>query len=52
MEVADEFDDPNVIYRCRRFKREVIKVPNYYKIHFRLTGEKQALLETAVDVNI
>ena len=35
-----------------RFKREVIKKPNYYKNYFRLTEEERALLETALDVTI
>ena len=52
IEVADECDDQNTIHRGCRFKREVIKKPNYYKNHFRLTEEKRALLETALDVNI
>ena len=52
MVVADEFDDPNVIHLWNRFKREVIKKPNYYKNHFSLTKEKQELLETALDVTI
>ena len=52
MEVADECDDPNAIHRWNRFKREVIKKPNYYKNHFSLTKEKRELLETALDVNI
>ena len=52
MEVADECDDPNAIHRWNKFKREVIKKPNYYKNHFSLTKEKRELLETALDVNI
>ena len=52
MEVADECDDPNAIHRWNRFKREVIKKPNYYKNHFRLTEGKRELLETALDVTI
>ena len=52
MEVADECDDPNAIHRWYRFKREVIKKPNYYKNHFRLTEEKRELLETALDVTV
>ena len=40
MEVADEYDDPNAIHRWNRFKREVIKKPNYYKNLSRLTEEK------------
>ena len=52
MEVADECDDPNAIHRWCRFKREVIKKPNYYKNHFSLTEEKWALFETTLEVNI
>ena len=52
MEVADECDDPNAIYQWNRFKREVIKKPNYYKNHFSLTKEEQELFETALDVTI
>ena len=52
MEVADKCDDPNAIHRWNRFKRKVIKKPNYYKIHFSLTEGKQAPLETALDVII
>ena len=52
MEVIDKCDDRNAIHRWNRFKREVIKKPNYYKNHFSLTEEKQALLETALDVTI
>ena len=51
MEVADESDDPDAIYQWCRFKHEVIKNPNYYKNHFRLTEEKRAFLENALDVN-
>ena len=40
MEVAGKCDDPNAIYQWNRFKREVIKNPNYYKNHFSLTEEK------------
>ena len=40
MEVADECNDPNAIHRWNRFKREVIKKPNYYKNLSRLTEEK------------
>ena len=47
MEALDECDDPNAIHCWNRFKHEVIKKPNYYKNHFRLTEEKQELLETA-----
>ena len=52
MKVAEKCDDPNAIHRWNRFKREVIKKPNYYKNNFNLTKEKQALLETALDVTI
>ena len=51
-EVDDECDDPNAIHQWNRFKHEVIKKPNYYKNHFRLTGQKRELLETALDVTI
>ena len=40
MEVVDKYVDPNAIHRWNRFKREVIKNPNYYKNHFSLTKEK------------
>ena len=50
MEAVDKCDDPNAIHRWNSFKCEVIKKPNYYKNHFRLTEEKRALLETASDV--
>ena len=52
MEVADKWNDPNAIHRLNRFKREVIKKPNYYKNHFSLTEEKRELLETALDVTL
>ena len=52
MEVLDECDDPNAIHWWNRFKRDVIKKPNYCKNHFRLTEEKRELLETALDVTI
>ena len=52
MEVTDECDGPNAIHRWCRFKREVIKKPNYYKNHFSLTEEKRALLETALDLSV
>ena len=52
MRVDDECDDPNATHRWNKFKREVIKKPNYYKNRFRLTEEKQELLETALDVTI
>ena len=52
MEMADKCEDPNVSHRWCRFKPEVIKKLKYYKNHFRLTEKKQALLETALDVNI
>ena len=50
--VADECDDPNAIHRARRFKRELIKKPGYYKNHFSLTEGKRAFFETALDVTI
>ena len=52
MEVVNEYGDTNTIERWCRFKREVIKKPNYYKIHFSQTEEKRALLKTAQDVTI
>ena len=52
MVVAGECGDPNAIHRWNRFKREVIKKPNYYKNHFSLTKEKWEHLETALDVTI
>ena len=52
MEVADKCDDLNAIHRWNRFKREVIKKPNYYKNHSSLCEDKRALLETTLDVNI
>ena len=52
MEMADECDDPIAIHRWKRFNREVFKKPNYYKNHFSLAEEKQALFETALDVTI
>ena len=52
MEVANECDDPNAIYRRCRFKHEVIKKSNYYRNHFNLTEEKPALPETALDVTM
>ena len=52
MEVVDKCDNPKAIPRWNRFKREVIKKPNYYKNHFSLTKEKRELLETALDVTI
>ena len=52
MEVVGKCDDPNTIHRWNRFKREVIKKPNYYKNHFSLMKEKRELLETALDVTI
>ena len=52
MKVADECNDPNSIHRWNRFKREVIKKPNYCKNHFSLMKGKQELLETALDVTI
>ena len=52
MEVADKCSDPNAIHCWNRFKQEVIKKSNYYKIHFSRTKEKQVLLESALDVTI
>ena len=52
MEVADKWDHPNAIYRWNRFKREVIKKPNYYKNNLSLTEEKRELLETTLDVTL
>ena len=52
MEVTDKCHDPIAIHRWNKFKSEVIKRPNYYKNHFSLTEEKQALLETVLDVTI
>ena len=52
IEVADKYDDLNAIYRENRFKREVIKKPNYYKNHLSLTKEKRIPLETSLDVTI
>ena len=52
MKVTNKCDDPNAIHRWCRFKREVIKKPHYHKKHFSLAEEKQALLETALDVTI
>ena len=52
MKVTNKCDDPNVIHRWCRFKREVIKKPHYHEKHFSLAEEKQALLETALDVTI
>ena len=52
MRVVDECNDTNAIRLWNRFKREVIKKPNYYKNHFNLTKEKRELLETALDVTI
>ena len=52
MEVAGKCDDRNAVHRWCRFKREVVKKPNYYKNHFSLMEEKRALLETALDVTI
>ena len=43
---------PNAVHRWCRFKREVIKTPNYCKNHFSITEEKRALFETALDENI
>ena len=52
LKLPNECNDPNAIHQWNRFKREVVKKPNYYKNHFSLTEEKQALLETALDVTI
>ena len=52
MEVPVKYDNPNAIHQWNRFKREMIKKPNYYKNDFRLTEEKRELLETALDVTI
>ena len=52
MEVIGKCDDPNVIHLWNRFKHEVIKKPNYFKNHFRLTEEKREFLKTALDVTI
>ena len=52
MRVIDECNDPNAICLWNRFKREVIKKPNYYKNHFNLTEEKRELFETALDVTM
>ena len=52
MEVVDEGDGQNAIHRWNRFKREVIKKPNYCKNHFSLTKEKREFLESALDVTI
>ena len=50
--VADECNDPNTIHRWNRFKREVIKKLNYYKIYFSLKKEKRELLDAVIDVTI
>ena len=52
MEVVDECDDPNAVNQWNRFKREVIKRPNYCKNHFMLIEEMREFLETALDVTI
>ena len=52
MEVVNECDNPNAIHQWNRFKHEVIKKPDYYKNHFRLTKKKRELLETTLDVTI
>ena len=52
MEVADKCDDPSAIHWWNRFKREVIKKPNYCKNYFRPTEEKRELLETALDITL
>ena len=36
-----------MLFISGKIKHEVIKKSNYYKNHFRLTEEEQALLETA-----
>ena len=50
--VVDKCNDPNAVHRWNRFKREVIKKPNYYKNHFSLMKEKRERLETVLDVTI
>ena len=53
MMVVDECNDPNAICLWNRFKREVIKKPNYYKNHFSRTEKAfLKLLETALDFTI
>ena len=52
MEVPDECDYPNSIHRSCKFKREVINKLKYYKNHLKLTEEKRALFETALDVSV
>ena len=52
MEMADKCDDPNANHRWNIFKSEVIKKPNYYNNHFRLTEEKRKILKTVLDVTI
>ena len=52
IKAVERCDNPNAIHQWNRFKREVIKKPNYYKNHFSLTKEKQELLETALHVTI
>ena len=41
MEAVDKCDDQNAIHRWNRFRREMIKKPNYYKNQFRLTKKKR-----------
>ena len=48
MEAVDKCDDPNAIHRRNRFRREMIKKPNYYKNQFRLTKEKRKLLDVSI----
>ena len=52
MEEAGSCDDPKGIHRWNIFKSEVTEKPNYYKIHFSLTQEKQEILEAVLDVTI
>ena len=40
MEVIDKCDGPNAIHLWNRFKREVIKKPDYYKNHVTSTWQK------------
>ena len=41
MMVVDDCNDQDAIGLWNRFKRKMIKKPNYYKNHFRLKEEKQ-----------
>ena len=52
MEETGSCGDPNAIHRWNICKDEVIKKPDYYKNHFRLTEEKREFLETILDVTI